>query len=41
MKFKGYSDEVLLSQLKDRFRVVYRIAAEEKNALEMAKNICV
>ena len=41
MKFKGYSDEVLLSQLKDRFSVSYRIAADEKTALEMAKSICV
>ena len=41
MKFKGYSDETLLSQLGGRFTVTYRIAAEEKTALEMAKNICV
>lgn len=41
MKFKGYSDEKLLSQLSGRFTVTYRIAAEEKTALDMAKNICV
>ena len=41
MKFKGYSDEVLLAQLKGRFSVSYRIAADEKTALEMAKSICV
>lgn len=41
MKFKGYSDEVLLSQLGGRFSVSYRIAADEKTALEMAKAICV
>lgn len=41
MKFKGYSDQVLLSQLKGRFSVSYRIAADEKTALEMAKSICV
>ena len=41
MKFKGYSDEALLAQLKGRFSVSYRIAADEKTALEMAKSICV
>ena len=41
MKFKGYSDETLLAQLKGRFSVSYRIAADEQTALEMAKNICV
>lgn len=41
MKFKGYSDEILLGQLKGRFQVVYRIRGEEKEALETAKNICV
>ena len=41
MIFKGYSDENLVRQLNGRFAVLYRIAAEEKNALEMAKNICV
>ena len=41
MKFKGYSDEALLAQLGDRFSVSYRIAADEKTALEMARNICV
>lgn len=41
MKFKGYSDEVLLAQLGGRFSVSYRIAADEKTALEMAKSICV
>ena len=30
MKFKGYSDQVLLSQLKGRFSVSYRIAADEQ-----------
>ena len=41
MKFKGYSDEALRAQLKGRFSVSYRIAADEKTALEMAKSICV
>lgn len=41
MKFTGYSDEVLLKQLGDRFVVDYKIAADEKDALMMAKNICV
>ena len=41
MKFKGYSDETLLAQLKGRFSVSYRIAADEQTALEMAKSICV
>lgn len=41
MKFKGYSDEVLLSQLGGRFHVVYCIHADETTALEMAKAICV
>lgn len=41
MKFKGYSDEKLVSRLGDRFSVVYRIAEEERAALAMAKNICV
>lgn len=45
MKFKGYDDSVLRSQLHDRFTVVYRIASsvapEEKDALSMAKNITV
>ena len=41
MKFKGYDDQVLLEQLHDRFMVTYRIAAAEKDALEMAKSITV
>lgn len=41
MKFKGYDDQVLKEQLRDRFTVTYRIAAEEKDALEMTKNITV
>ncbi|MBQ9031219.1 MAG: ribulose 1,5-bisphosphate carboxylase large subunit [Parasporobacterium sp.] len=41
MKFKGYEDTALRQQLHDRFTVLYRIAAEEKTALEMAKNITV
>ncbi|MBE5846613.1 MAG: ribulose 1,5-bisphosphate carboxylase large subunit [Lachnospiraceae bacterium] len=41
MKFKGYTDEKLISQLTDRFTVDYRIRAGEKEALEIAKNICV
>lgn len=41
MKFKGYSDAALLAQLGDRFSVSYRIAADEKTALEMAKSMCV
>ena len=41
MKFKGYSDEVLLSQLGGRFSVSYLIHADEKIALEMAKAVCV
>lgn len=41
MKFKGYSDEALLEQLDGRFSVTYRIAADEKTALDTAKNICV
>lgn len=41
MQFKGYVDEVLRSQLSDRFIVDYRIRADEQQALGMAKNICV
>ena len=41
MKFKDYSDEILISQLGGRFSVSYRIAAEEKTALEMAKAMTV
>lgn len=41
MKFKGYSDEVLLSQLHGRFSVSYVIHADEATALEMAKAVCV
>ena len=41
MKFKGYDDQVLKAQLHDRFTVTYRIAADEKDALVMAKNITV
>lgn len=41
MKFKGYEEEVLKAQLKDRFTVTYRIRREEAEALEIAKNITV
>lgn len=41
MKFKGYDDKVLLDQLRDRFTVTYKIAADEADALMMAKNITV
>ena len=41
MKFKGFDDQVLKEQLKDRFTVTYRIAAAEQDALEMARNITV
>ncbi|MCF0229347.1 MAG: ribulose 1,5-bisphosphate carboxylase large subunit, partial [Parasporobacterium sp.] len=41
MKFKGYDDQVLLDQLKDRFSVSYKIAAHEEDALLMAKNMTV
>lgn len=41
MKFKGYSDEALTALLGERFTVSYRFAADEKAALEMAKNVCV
>ncbi len=42
MKFKYYEDEVLKKQISgDRFSVTYRIRAEEKEALEMARTICV
>lgn len=41
MKFRGYRDEQLLRHLSGRFFVQYRISADEKTALEMAKSICV
>ena len=41
MKFKDYSDEVLLAQLGDRFTVTYRFAVDEHTALEMARSVCV
>lgn len=41
MKFKDYSDDVLLAQLGGRFSVSYLIHADEKAALEMAKAVCV
>ncbi len=42
MKFKYYDDEVLKKQISgDRFTVSYRIHADEKEAMEMAKAICV
>jgi len=41
MKFQGYDDQVLKDQLRDRFTVTYRIAAEEQDALTIAKNITV
>ncbi len=41
MKFKGYTDEALLASLGGRFTVSYRIALPEREALEMAKNLCV
>ncbi len=42
MKFKYYDDAVLKSQISgDRFTVTYRIRAGEKEALEMAKTMCV
>ena len=41
IKFKGYKDDVLRSQLGERFTVDYLIKADEKTAYEMAKNICV
>ena len=41
MKFKGYDEQKLKEQLRDRFTVTYRINAGEKDAREMAKNITV
>ena len=42
MKFKGYSDEALLAQLRDRFSVIYRFSGtDEAEAWGMAKNLCV
>ncbi len=42
MKFEYYDDSVLKAQISgDRFTVTYRIRAEEKEAHEMAKTICV
>ncbi len=42
MKFKYYDDDVLMSQISgDRFTVSYRIHAGEKEAMEMARTICV
>ena len=42
MKFKYYDDAVLKAQISgDRFTVTYRIRANEKEALEMAKTMCV
>ena len=41
MTFKGYSDEILISQLGGRFSVSYRITADEATALSMAKAMTV
>lgn len=42
MKFKYYDDAVLRRQLVgDGFTVIYRIRGTEKEALEIAKNMCV
>ena len=41
MKFKGYDDQILKEQLRGRFTVTYKIMADEKDALAMAKNITV
>lgn len=42
MKFEHYRDDVLMSQISgDRFTVSYRIHADEKEALDMAKTMCV
>lgn len=42
MKFKYYDDEALRRQLSgNEFTVVYRIRGTEKEALEIAKNMCV
>lgn len=42
MKFKYYDDDALRRQLSnDQFTVIYRIRGTEKEALEVAKNMCV
>ena len=41
MRFAGYDDQKLKEQLHDRFTVTYRIAADEQDALAVARNITV